>query len=204
MQSGGHKLFNRRTGPPTIDLLFNLVLSFGVLFVLSFMLINDTSDEKSVENDNNILITVRWNTNCDIDLWLMLPDGRKVYYNNRDEPPAHLDVDVTRWRSFITPGETDPYIIKNNEEIITIRSVMAGEYVVNAHLFNYSYQDEVQVEVLVQDVKHGSTIYAGTKELSHQIPQQNFVRFTVNDLDDQSYSISDIHTDRPLFFVGDN
>ncbi|MCK5600456.1 hypothetical protein KAR91_01215 [Candidatus Pacearchaeota archaeon] len=193
-------MFNKRTGPPTIDLLFNLVLSFGVLFVLSFVLINDTTSEKSIENDNNILVTMRWKIDCDIDLWLRLPDGRKVYYSNRDEPPAHLDVDVVRWRTFQIPGSSEPYIIEDNEEIITIRSIMTGEYAVNAHLFHSEYAGEVEVEVLVQDVKHLSVIYAGTKKLSKLLQQEHFVRFTVNNLGHEDYSISDVHMNRPLFF----
>lgn len=193
-------MFNRRTATPIIDLLFNLLLSFVALFCLSFLLINDTSSENSVDSESNFLISMRWDANCDVDLWLLLPDGRKVFYANRDEAPAHLDVDVRLWRSFGLSGKR-LYVIQNNEEIISIQGILQGEYAVNAHLFSSNGYDSVEVEVIVQDVKNGNVIYAGKKTVSPDMEQQHFVRFTVNAKDGYEYDVVDVYTDRPIFFV---
>lgn len=195
-------MFNKRTTPTVIDLLFNLVLTFGLLFALSFVLIKDATTDSNIQNDNNILISIRWDLNCDVDLWLLLPDGRKVFFGNRDEPPAHLDVDVVAWRYYrSSTGELR--IIKNNEEIITIRSILEGEYAVNAHFYSPRGEERVTVDVLVQDAKNRNTIYSGTKELTRQQTEQHFVRFKVRRIDGgESYAVTDIYEDRPLFFVG--
>lgn len=193
------------------DLLFNLLMAFISLFFLAFLMVNDPKDEEdAVQSNSNILITMRWHTDNDMDLHLLLPDGRGVWYSNRDEPPAHLDVDVVEWRRYIRPNGQE-YVIENNEEIITIRGVFPGEYAVNVHYYNNQRVDEkeeIEVEVLVEDVKNRNVIYAGTKVLSLKEREVHFVKFTVTekDLVDQNgerrYSVENIYTDRPVFFVG--
>ena len=155
-----------------IDLLFILLLSFVALFFLAFVQVNEpTKKDANANNDNHILITMRWETNNDMDLHLRLPDDRRIFYANRDQPPAHLDVDVVAWRRYKREGyspdmshgddygyeseygynydeynhgeyaheqeaQEEEYIIKLNEEIITVRNILAGEYVVNVHYFS--------------------------------------------------------------------
>lgn len=198
----------------TIDLLFNLLLSFVVLFFLSFILINETETKSNTVNDNNILITMKWETNNDVDLWLLLPDGRKVGYPSRDKPPAHLDVDVVRWRTYSkngnnlthdNPGEEnleDVYIIKSNEEIITIRDVLTGEYIVNCFYYDRNgYFNPIDVEITIQDIKNNKMIYAAQKQLSLQNEELFFVRFFVKEGLNNLYDVVDVEEDFPKYFV---
>lgn len=195
-------MFDKNTSVVTIDLLFNLLLCFIALFFLAYVMITDAKEEMNTMNKSQYLITMRWTADIDIDLWLMLPDGRKIWYHNRDEPPAHLDLDVTHYRRYHRSDDTW-YVSKVNEEIITIRGIMPGEYVVNAHRFNYyihgddrEYDDSgiisedpqsentpapVVVEIIVQDVQNKKIVYAGIKELSVQEREVHFVRFTVEE-----------------------
>lgn len=203
-------MFNRVSNNVVIDLLFNLLLSFVALFFLAFVMVNDPKEkEEAAKNDNNILITMRWKMDNDIDLWLKLPDGRMVWYSNRDEPPAHLDVDVVQWRRYHQPDGSE-YVIEDSEEIITIRSILEGEYAVNAHYYSAQKVDPekpVEVEIIVQDVKTGHIVYAGKKEISMKEREVNFVRFTVEQYKDYSgrpkFLIKDIYTDRPTFFINE-
>jgi len=186
-----------------IDLLFNLLLSFVVLFVLAFWMVTKKKDDEQAKNANNILITMRWKANNDMDLWLKLPDGRHVGYNKRDEPPAHLDVDVVNWRKYHNPDGSE-YVIKDNEEIITIRSILEGEYIVNVHYFNPQQVEpgtDTEVEILIQDVKKKNMLYAGKQIISVPRSETHFVKFTVEKRG-KGYTVNQVRTNRPEYFVG--
>lgn len=219
-----------------VDLLFILLMTFVALFFLALVQVNEPVKEKAnANNDNNILITMRWHTNNDMDLHLKLPDDRRVFYANRDNPPAHLDVDVVAWRRYQRDGyspdmshdeyydeemgyegydygeyeqeheaQDEEYVIKLNEEIITIRDVLAGEYVVNVHYFSdrgYGNQP-IEVEVVVQDVQNKRMIYAGKKVITDPRSETYFVKFTIVDQGKGKYKIEEIYDDRPTYFIG--
>lgn len=218
-----------------VDLLFILLMTFVALFFLAFVQVNEPVEEKAnANNDNNILITMRWKTNNDMDLHLRLPDDRRIFYANRDQPPAHLDVDVVAWRRYQREGyspdmshdhyygdhnydegdygeyeqehedQEGEYIIKLNEEIITIRDVLAGEYVVNVHYFSdRGYGDQpIEVEIVVQDVKNKNMIYADKKIINIPRSETYFVKFTVVDEGKGKYKVKEVYSDRPTYFIG--
>lgn len=222
-------------GKVVTDLLFTLLMCFVCLFFLAFVMVNEPQEEDAnAKNDNNILITMRWETNNDMDLHLKLPDGRRIFYANRDEPPGHLDVDVVAWRRYQRDGynndmshenyygaegphdygeyegehivKGEEYVIKLNEEIITIRDVLPGEYIVNVHYFSergYGTKPIV-VEVVVQDVKNKRMIYADKKTIRMPRSETYFVKFTVvaQKRNKYKYKIKEIYTDRPTYFIG--
>jgi uncharacterized protein YfaP (DUF2135 family) len=219
-----------------VDILFILLMSFVALFFLAFVQINKpVEEEANAKNDNNILITMRWTTNNDMDLHLKLPDGRRIFYANRDEPPAHLDVDVVAWRRYQRDGYSPDmshdsyydesgyggydygeyeqehqtndgeYVIKINEEIVTIRDVLEGEYIVNVHYFSArGYGDQpIEVEVVVQDVKNKKMIYADKKIIRRARSETHFVRFTITGGKKNRYTITKVYSDRPTYFIGE-
>lgn len=217
-------------GKVVTDLLFTLLMCFVCLFFLAFVMVNEPQEkEATAKNDNNILVTMRWETDNDMDLHLKLPDGRKIFYANRDEPPAHLDVDVVAWRRYRREGyssdmshddyydghdfgeyeeehtpQADEYVIKLNEEIITIRDVLAGEYVVNVHYFSergYGTKP-IEVEIVVQDIKNRRIIYADKKKIRMPRSETHFVRFSVVEQKSNGYTIKEIYVDRPTYFIG--
>lgn len=189
------------------DLLFNLLLTFVALFFLSFILVNDpTEDEATTDNRNRILISMNWNTDTDVDLWVKLPDGRKVYYGNRQEDPLFLDLDIVSFGTYRNPDGTW-HTIDNNEEIVTVRGVLAGEYVVNGHYFSNRAQAEpFEVEVVIRDIDHRRIIWAGKQTFSDQGSEKHFVKFTVVETvvvnDEQRFRIEDVTTSRTEYVVG--
>ena len=60
-----------------IDLLFNLILGFVFLFIISFILINDPVKKEGVEQKAEFMIILSWDAqaNKDIDLWIEGPLG---------------------------------------------------------------------------------------------------------------------------------
>lgn len=190
-----------------IDLLFNVVLVFvAALFFLLLSVTETDSEEMDTKNDNEILITMRWTENVDMDLWIELPDGRRVWYANRDEPPAHLDLDVVCFRSYYSP-EGEHYLIDLNEEVVSIRDVIEGEFSVSAHYFSHrGHEDPVDVEIVVYDVKNRRTIYAGSKQVATIEPEVPFVSFSVRRSKaisaSSGYVVENVYTDRPKYIVG--
>lgn len=191
-----------------VDQLFNVLLITVALLFLSVIMMRDPKEKAkqfNAANDNNILITMRWPTDNDIDLWLRLPDGRRVGYSSRDKPPAHLDVDVVSWRRY--RDETgEEHAIVPNEEIITIRDVYEGEYTVNVHYFNsgsLKAGDPVEVQITVQDVRAGVIIFTGSKMISTPREETHFVKFSVRKTPNAGagYIVEDVYTDRPAFFL---
>jgi hypothetical protein len=199
-------MFGRAFRNVFVDLFLCLLLIFALLFLLSYTLIAEKKKKEDLaKNDNNILIMMSWKMDNDVDLWLQLPDGRCVGYNNRDEPPAHLDVDVVRWRRYKDDTGYE-YIIENSQEVITIRDILEGEYVVNIHYYGaHSVPPEqpVEVSLLIQDVKNRKVIYAGTKLLHYVQTELHFARFIVGSRKSgkTKYSITNVYDNRPSYFV---
>ena len=77
------------------DVLFNVLLGFAFLFILSILLIDDSREEGKVSPKAEMLITVRWPDRHpdDVDTLVEGPGGELLWYNNRDAGLMHLDRD---------------------------------------------------------------------------------------------------------------
>jgi hypothetical protein len=77
--------------------------------------------------EGEITVTLAWETNDDLDLHLVEPDGTVVYYENRtSENGAHLDIDMN------AGGRASDNPIEN---ICYTRTPPAGTYKVYVHFF---------------------------------------------------------------------
>ena len=202
-------MFGKAVQTVFTDLLFNLLLSFVALFFLAFIMVSAKEEEQdNAKNDNHFLIALRWQTNNDIDLWLRLPDGRKVGYNKRDEPPAHLDVDVVMWRKY-RDSLGEETIIEENEEVITVRDLLPGEYVVNIHYYSIQKLEDptTEVELFIQDIKNRNIVYLTREVVDAPGIETHIVRFTVVDRNTKDhagnrlYSVKDVDDSRPMYFI---
>lgn len=128
-----------------LDMLFNYLLAFAMLFMLALMLIRPpTPTDAAVKLRAEFVLTMTWPDAAfdDIDMWLMMPDGRKVNYINRDVDFVTLDRDDRGAKNdFYTDGAGQRQLTKMNREIITIRAIVPGRYIVAAHV--YAVQKEV-------------------------------------------------------------
>ena len=110
----------------------------------------------------------------------------------------HLDHDdrgSTRERISVN-GQT----IQNplNQEIVTIRGIVPGEYVVNAHEFLATSTNKLPVSVKVEKLNPtASVVFYGTQEFDHKGQEETFVRFTL----DPDGKVSDVNTGPPLSLV---
>ncbi|MEE3328349.1 MAG: hypothetical protein VX252_13510 [Myxococcota bacterium] len=164
------------------DVLFNVLLGFAFLFILSIVLIEDSEDEGKVSPKAEMLITVRWPDRHpdDVDTLVEGPSGEVLWYNNRDAGLMHLDRD-DRGRladQIVLDGER----ISNplNQETVTLRALRPGEYVVNLLHFKANYAESLPVTVKVEKLNpEVSLIYYGTRNLTGAGDEQTALRFTI-------------------------
>ena len=67
-----------------IDMLFNIIIVFVLLFFVSIMMMNPVSKKSDIESKADLLIVMSWPdfSNHDIDLWVKPPEGPAVFYNH--------------------------------------------------------------------------------------------------------------------------
>ena len=181
------------------DLLFNALLGFVFMFLIAFMLINPISDTGKVDPKAEVLITVTWPDGHpdDIDLYVEDPNGGVVWYHVKEAGLMHLDRDDRgNYRDTIT---VDGKKINNplNQETVTIRGIIPGEFVINIHHYLANGTEDVPVEVKVEKLNPEVTlVFYTTLQLDHKGQELTAARFTM-DADGQ---ISDVNR-RPKTLV---
>ena len=134
-----------------LDLLFNTLLCFAALFLLSFMLINPSKNDNNVKSKADFLITVTWSDerDNDVDVYVQDPQGNLVAFMRREEGLMHLDRDDLGKRNDIVQTPLGPIAHPENKEIVTLRGHMSGEYIVNVHMYTRNSK-EPTTDVYVQ------------------------------------------------------
>jgi hypothetical protein len=129
------------------DLATNLLGVFICLFMLSFLMMSKKIEEKNnkVESKAEFLITITWEKNStnDVDTYVEDPLGNLVFFRAREKGLLHLDRDdlgTSNDKVQLSDGKTIE--VRGNREIVTIRGIIPGEYVVNVHM--YSERDKAE------------------------------------------------------------
>lgn len=122
-----------------IDLAFNLLICFVCLFSVAFLVMSKKIEkDKKINAKAEFLITVTWPDEIydDVDTWVEDPLGNIVSFNRREQGLMHLDRDDLGHRNDkITLKDGTVIEFKENREIVTVRGIVPGEYVVNAHMY---------------------------------------------------------------------
>jgi hypothetical protein len=128
---------NYHTDLAFLDLLFNTLLCFAALFALSFILVNPSKQNKNVEAKADFIITVTWPADMDddVDTYVEDPAGNLVAFMRREQGLMHLDRDDVGFRSDRIETAAGIVEFKENRELVTLRGTLAGEYVVNVHMY---------------------------------------------------------------------
>ncbi len=123
-----------------LDLLFNTLLVFVCLFAVAFLQMRPpTQPGKSIEAKAEFVLEMTWPDGSldDIDLWLLLPDGEKVGFNRKDIGVATLDRDDRGAFGDVYFDGTQRKLIRVNREVIAVRGIVPGHFVVNAHYYGH-------------------------------------------------------------------
>ena len=165
------------------DLLFNALLGFAFMFAIAFMLINSSDDSGKIESKAEVMISVSWPDSHpdDVDAIVEDPQGGLVWYHNRDSGLMHLDRDDRG--IFADKMKVNGAKISNpiNQEIVTVRKLQPGEYVVNLLHYKSNYPEPLEVDVKVEKLNpEVELIYYGTHNLEGVGDEKTAVRFTVD------------------------
>jgi len=169
---------------PFIDLLFNTLMGFSFLFLVSLLFINPVADSAKVDKQAEYIISAVWPEQLkdDIDLWMRTPVGHTVSYLAKEAGWLHLERDDR--------GEVNDKLIINgkeevhpiNQEIITIRSRHSGEYIVNLYYYQAHSKEPVPVDIKVDRINPKyETVFREKIILNRQDEEVTAVRFSIDD-----------------------
>ena len=180
-----HRIYRRPgTQDAFTDLLFNALLGFAFMFVTAFALMADPTEAGDVASKAEVLITVRWPDDHpdDVDTLVEDPNGNLVWYHNRDAGLMHLDRDD---RGAIQDRiRIDGRLVANplNQETVSIRTLQAGEYVVNLLHYRANYVAPLPVSVQVEKLNpQVRLVFYDTLQLTGAGDERTAVRFTIDD-----------------------
>lgn len=195
-----------KTSIAFIDLLFNITIGLTMLFIIAFLLINPVAKKGDIIVKAEYIITMSWpaDSHDDIDLYLKDPADHFVFFKQKDKGLNNLDRDDLGTSNDVVSTVSGDIFFRLNEEHITIREVLPGQYIVNAHWYSkstvqkklptgelYQPSESVPVTVKIEKLNPYRLIYVGTKTLNFQGDEKTFLRFTV-DTDGNVVETSDL------------
>ena len=172
------------SGDAFTDLLFNALLGFAFMFFISFALIQKPVDEGNIESKAEFIISVEWEDYHpdDVDLIVEDPQGNIVYFQNKEDGLMHLDRDDrgTLADRLIIDGVNVEY--PANQEIITIRGIMAGEYIVNLLHYKANFVVPLKTKVKIEKINPRlEIVYFGDHFLTKTGDELTAVRFFLDE-----------------------
>jgi len=182
----------RLQSDPFTDLLFNALLGFTFLFLVAIMFMNPEAKTGIIDPKAEYIITVTWEDNNpdDIDTWVEDPDGRKIWFKNPEAGLLHLDRDDRGLLNDTITINGEEVLNPLNQEVVTIRGVVKGEYVVNLHYYATETQKPVDVNVRLVKVNPAlEVIYYGKTNLESKGDEKTAFRFKIG----RNGKISDIN-----------
>jgi hypothetical protein len=178
---------------PFTDILFNALLGFAVMVFIAFALIRPDNKTGDIEAKAEMLITVTWpdNNPDDIDTYVQDPAGNIVWYHSLERGLINLDRDDRGlYLDEITVnGKTVSYPL--NQETVSVRGIVPGEYIVNIYHFTNPTTEPVPVSVKVEKINPElEVIFYDTITLAREGDERTVLRFTL----DADGAVSDINT----------
>ena len=174
---------NYHTNLSFLDLLFNTLLCFAALFALSFVLINPSKKQNNVKMKAEFMITVTWPNDLDddVDMYVEDPQGNLVAFMRREEGLMHLDRDDLGHRNDSVLTEFGVIEYTENRELVTLRGIAKGEYIVNVHLYmKRSTATEIPVVIKLEKLNPYKTVTIKRVILRVTGDEETAFRFTLD------------------------
>ena len=166
-----------------LDVLFNTLLCFAALFAMSFILINPAKKDRNVVAKGEFMIIVTWpkDMDNDVDMYVEDPEGHLVAFMRREEGLMHLDRDDLGQRNDVVQTQFGEIEYNENREIVTLRGIVPGEYVINVHM--YMRRDAsltTPVTIQLDKINPFSTIMIKRVTLGDSGDEKTAFRFTLD------------------------
>lgn len=166
-----------------VDLLFNILLGFVFLFIISFILINPIAKRADIDMPAVYMIILTWpgNSNNDMDLWVMDPNGNKVGFTQREMGFMNLDRDDLGSTTDIANVNGKNVVVEINREVVSLRGIVPGTYYISGHLYTKRDDEPIKVTVEVIKVTPYEIVYKQEKTFSIFGQRKNFYKFTLTE-----------------------
>jgi hypothetical protein len=179
---------------PFYDMLFNMLIAFVFCFVIAILAFNPNARKAGdVPAKAEFMVTVSWpdNNPNDVDTWVMEPGGKTLWFRQRDAGLLHLDRDDRGAKNSSVLVNGREFSSPIRQEIVTLRGIVPGEYVVNAHYYDSKDQQPVDVSVTVVKVNpQAEIVFTGTQQIPRKGDERTLIRFTL----DESGQVLDLST----------
>jgi len=183
------------------DLLFNILVGFAFLFIIAFLLIKPEAKKKDFDRNAEFVVIMEWDeeSKSDLDLYVEDPLGDECSFRKTVANFMHLDKDdLGSVNDTVINADGTRSTVKINREVITIRGIIAGEYIINTHYYSerdYSNIDnriemgssprkkkskEITVKVELHKVNPYTILWVGEKQFSSKGQEETFVRFRLD------------------------
>ncbi|SVC55942.1 uncharacterized protein METZ01_LOCUS308796 [marine metagenome] len=172
------------------DMLFNILLGFAFLFIVAFLLIKPEAKKEDFERRAEFVVVMEWDNDAsgDIDLYVEDPTNKQVSFRYHNHNYMHLDKDdLGAMNDTVVNADGTISTVKINREVVTIRGIIKGEYVVNGHYYSLRSYDKVNppkpnitVRVELHKVNPYSIMWVGEKEFNHRGQEETFLRFRLD------------------------
>jgi hypothetical protein len=166
---------------PFVDLLFNALLGFTLLFFVTLVYFNPEARKGKVNLKAEYIISVTWPEDRadDIDLWVRDPLGKVVSYIEKDAGWLHLDRDDQGSVNDTVVIEGKEVIFPINQELVTLRGLIDGEYTVNLYYYEKRDLDPVDILVKIERINPSvETVFVKKVTMSRVDEEITVVRFT--------------------------
>lgn len=178
---------------PFTDLLFNALLGFVFLFLMSVLLINPPAEQGKIDPKAEYILTITWPEESpdDVDTWVESPSGEVLWFRQPAVGLMHLDRDDRGMANdqIVVNGQS----LRNplNQEVITLRGVEPGEYTVNLHYYQSHSRNAIDVQVQLAKVNPSLQVaYYGSTHLPRAGSEKTALRFSI----DSRGEVSQINT----------
>lgn len=189
------------------DVLFNILVGFAFLFIVAFLLIKPEAKKEDFERKAEFVVVMEWNHDQpdDIDLYVQDPTDSKVHFRLPIINFMYLDKDDLGFANDIVKS-VDGTIkkVNINREVVTIRGIIPGEYIINAHYYSAREWVNNTLKTNVDSFDHNNTrkikrkekaltvkielhkvspykiLWVGEKTFVNRGQEETFVRFTVD------------------------
>ena len=172
------------------DLLFNILVGFAFLFIIAFLLIKPEAKKEDFERRAEFVVVMEWDNEAtgDIDLYVEDPTGKQVSFRYHNHNYMHLDKDdLGAMNDTVVNADGSISTVKINREVVTIRGIIKGEYVINGHYYSLRSYDKIKpkkpavtVRVELHKVNPYSIMWVGEKEFNHRGQEETFLRFRLD------------------------
>lgn len=187
-----HKKYHSDTA--FLDLFLNSLLSFVLLFIVSWLLINPIAKNKNVESKGEFLVIATWDDdkNDDVDLYVQDPAGNTASFRQKEVGVMHLDRDDLGFvNDKILLNNGDILEVKTNREVLTIRGIVPGEFVINLHMYSKRSEGPTNIKVEIIKINPNATVFSKDFVMDHRGEEITAIRFTVDD-DGKTFNLNDV------------